>query len=169
MTNREVGLLTFRSLAIYSGILALQQSERIVTFWPNESVTESSSFIFIQTFTPLLLLSGCSIVIWLVSPRVVHKMFHPTGNNEEHGMNIDTIKTLIYSTVGLLLLVDTIRDLVKALFLVMSTVPYDINDVQTLKQRNFIVVVTILKLGIGFWLFLGNRAILQILGKVRGE
>ncbi len=169
MTNRDAGLLTFRALAVYAGILAVEQAERIFRFWPDETETELLGIVYTQIFAPPLLLSVCALILWFISPILARRMFATSEIIESSTVPLADVKSLVFSAIGLLLLIDTIRDLVKTIFLIFTTIAFDTHEKDTLRQRNFLVVVTLLKLGIGSWLFLGTQGLLRVLSRLRRD
>ncbi len=81
MTNRDAGLLTFRALAVYAGILAVEQAERVFRFWPDETETELLGIVYAQIFAPpLLLFSMCSYFMVYIADFGTQDVCHFRNN-----------------------------------------------------------------------------------------
>jgi hypothetical protein len=170
MTNRDAGLLTFRALSIFALLRGLEQTERIVRAWPRTWPEQVrllwQLIIYSQLFAPMMLIIIFSLILWKIAPRLSNRMFTNAQNTNDSAVALKDIEALVFSGIGLYLLVDTIPNLVQTFYATYAS-SFSQLDVSTQMQVNILRLGTILKLAVGFWLLLGAKGLSNIVSKIR--
>jgi hypothetical protein len=170
MTNRDAGLLTFKALSIYAMIMALEQTEWILYRWdkmPPEAGFDT--WIYLDLFAPFLLLIMLSVVLWLGATRLSNRIFINSNQiTEASTISLNDIKNIIFLSIGLYLLVNTISPLIQTISSVYASLTNAI-DPSSRRQVTMLRITTTLKIGMGLWLIFGNKGLTNILKKIRNE
>lgn len=166
MKNRDISVLAFKVLSIYSCLRAVEISQEFIPYFYDE-VEEVGFWVSLQIIIPPILLIISGVTLWFVAPILSRNINDSIESEDTIFNNYDAIQTTAFSVVGIFVLVDVLPMFFRffiALFMLSdkpensSVSPIDIYP---------IFVYTIVKTIIGLWLLLNSKGLVKLVKLVR--
>ena len=172
MTNRDAGLLTFKALAIYAGLRGLELLGKTIRAGIDENETEFWMLDLLQTLLPSLMLFACSFLLWFLASLLSKRVFPVIQAEEGISKPLSEIQSLVFSAIGLIVLAWAIPDLVRSVVITYVSIHYMPGyepSSKMLMHRAISIGTTLVKLSLGFCLFLGSKGLVKALHKLRQD
>jgi hypothetical protein len=159
-TRDGASIALFRALSVYTFIRALELFSQNLTHFlgPKNHITLST---VIETITPVVLLVIGGLLIWHLAPKIAASISKSAGGNDKWGLSLGEIYNIVFCVTGIFLLVDGLPLLVRTVVFIYQIEPLSRVDNLMRAERNSWIAISLLKLGLGFWLLLGSRGIAE--------
>lgn len=169
--NRDIAYMAIRILSIYTFI---QACINLVYFINSTIIVGNNGISFLQMFIgffgPFVLLLGWGILLWIFTDRICNFIVvrKEDMKDEQNRLTIESIQSIAFSIVGLIIFVKAIPQAVRIIPQVkFSMGEYALGNEQLRVKMTFQVIEKILELIIGFSLFVGGKGLVGILKKLR--
>jgi hypothetical protein len=154
MTKREIAILAFKVLSLYTVIRVIDQLPYVLYSFGNEPYFAN---LLIKTIPPLLLVI-CGVLLWYFAPFLASSVSKSAAFENEPDASLADTQTVAFSVVGLFLLASALPEMVNVIVIfftlwVIGTKPALIHN----------IVVLFLKVGLGLWLLLGSRGFVKFI------
>ncbi len=167
-TKRDIGVILFRVLSIYSFLKATESlSDKFIYFFNPQNYT---FMIFIQIIGPAVLLLVWGVIIWYLSPTIASLLSKASDEDKEFGFSLNDVHDMAFSAIGLFILVNTIPDTVNGIGFYYGLIS------QTRLDRHLAYVSgvaylgsLVIKLVLGIWLLIGSHGIVKIIRSTRRD
>jgi hypothetical protein len=167
-TGRDIAIIVLRCLSIYSFVKATELlSDKFAYFFIRENYT----FVkFIQIMGPSAILVACGVIIWLVSPAIASRMLMGRSEDEKHAVSLNNIQNLVFSAMGLFLIVTVIPEIVNRIGFLYAIAFYSTGAKGVAYATEISYLISLLiELSLGIWLLVGVRRIGKIIRALQGE
>jgi len=170
MNKLDLCKITFKFFGVASILKALDSTRNFIII-PFSFTNESEKLMFIHmvitSIVPFILLLSAGIVLWLRSDYFAKLLMNDIESTEKSEISIENIQMIVFSSIGLFILVTTIPDLVQVLSKSIIIhkqwfLPAYDSDIQLTEIPRVVV-----KLILGIYLFLGSRGIGALLNTLR--
>jgi len=167
-TRDGVSVALFRALSIYTFVRGLELFSQNLTHFlgPNNHITLRA---VIDTITPVVLLVIGGLLIWHLAPRIEASISKSAGGTPKWELSLDEVYTIVFCVTGIFLLVDGLPLLVRTVVFIYQIEPYSRVDNLMRAERNSWIAISLLKLGLGFWLLLGSRGITEFVQRKKSK
>jgi len=167
MTNRDIALLSFKILAIFAFIRAVELSSKVIQYFYEEA-TEGYIWIGLQVLLPPVLLILIGIILWIFAPNLSRYVFASSDSNKKsEAVSYTELQTIIFSAFGLIVIVDSLPLLIRSIIAIFMFKVYSISGKESVLQRNIYLLFTALKTVIGIWLLFGSRGVVKFVQSLR--
>ncbi len=158
MTKREIAILSFKVLSLYTVIRVIDQLQYVFYLFANEPVLEN----LLTKIIPPLLLILCAALLWFLAPFLASSVFKSVAVENESVASLVDIQTVAFTVVGLFLLASALPELVNAL--IISFTLWVVGSKQALIHT---IILLFLKVGLGLWLLFRSRGLVNFLRSVQ--
>lgn len=172
MLIKQISYLSIRLMAIYVFTLGMIQLGKTLNVWLQmrslNDITNANYSIFLYTLGPFVLLTLSSVIIWFSANKLTKYLVHTDEKTETQvvNMGLKEIQSLLFSTIGLVLLARSIPQLFQ-IIPEIKIINSNLLSGPALDKAYFFIAQRILEFVIGFYLFLGSRRLVAILNKIR--
>lgn len=167
MNKNEIMKVACRVLSIYAcigGINALfgpismrEQQKTIMTV--THQYSSSPSALSVIVFLPAGLLFLFSAFLWLGASRIkLHSMIEAPSQDNQSGLTAQGMQGIIFSALGIFLLVDSVSPLVNMVSLIATAYQNGILS-RFWSQLSNLAVRGLFTFGFGLWLMLGSKSL----------
>lgn len=159
MTKREIAILSFKILSIYTFISVIDKLPYIL-----DSISRSGDIrenLLMITIPPFIL-ALCGVILWKASPYLASFLCKSTIIQEEPSASLKDIQAAAFSVVGLYMLASSLPECVNVIVVYNTTY----GDKVFLSQ---LISVLLLKSCFGLLLLLGSRGIVNFLRSMRRD
>ncbi len=162
MTKKEIAILSFKVLSIYSAIQGLTVLPNVL-FSISKNTLNDSTYVLFKAAPPLLLII-CGALLWYGAPLLASSIFRATVSENGPGASLQDIQVVAFSVVGLVLLSYALPDLVNyVMFKVFA--PFGGGK----SALFYWIVLTSLKIVLGLWLLFGSRGLVNFINSMRRD
>jgi len=170
--KRDIGVLSFKLLGVYSCIRALELSSRAVQYF-YEGDARGYLWIALQVLLPPVSLILLGVLLW-ISARIISRFVFPSIDSPEpsessNAVSYKELQDIAFSVCGLVVLVDELPMLVRLIVAIFAFKAYSISAIEPVVERNVYLFFTALRVCIGMWLLLGSRGIVKAINAWRRE
>lgn len=168
-TKRDIAIILFRLLSIYSFIVAADMLADNVTKLFNENY--SSVQLLLRTTMPSALMMISGLMIWYISPALAARLSRDLTQDKNHVFSIHEMQEVAFSTIGLFILVNALPDLIYQLAVYYRVVLHlsDVKSSSLSLAGNLYLISLAIKLLLGIWLLIGSRRIVKIVSAMRRD
>jgi hypothetical protein len=167
MNKSEIMKVGYSVLSIYaciSGINALivpismrEQQQTIMTL--THQYSSSPNALSVVVFLPAGLLFLFSAFLWFSARRIeLHSMVEAPSQDNESGLTAQGAQSIIFSALGIFLLVDSVSPLANMISFIASTHQNGISS-RFWSQLASLAVRGLFTFGLGLWLILGSESL----------
>lgn len=179
MSKREIIILAFKIIAIIVVIQSLflittLLAQTITMFGKLNSgvgVDLDSILSVLPYLVGFMLYFGLGIHLWTMAGSYADRMSRDFPSFKEDKKVVpEDIKEIAFSAVGIYVIASSIPQIVQLILQLIDYLPTA--PLRNFPRSNYIfanLISTIIKLGIGFWLLLGSRGIINTIDKLRRE
>ncbi len=160
MTKREIAILSFKVLSIYTFIRVIDQLQYVFYYFQTEPFLQN---LLIKTLPPLLLLI-CGGLLWYLASYLASSVFKSSLSENEPNASLADIQRIAFMVVGLFLIASALPELVN--IVITSLTLWVIGGKPVLIK---LIIVFFLKVGLGFWLLLGSHGIIKLIHLMQRE
>ncbi len=167
-TRRDIAIILFRFLSIYSFVRATEFLSEKFTYFFNP---ENYSFgIFIQIIGPSALLIICGVIIWYLSPMFSAWLLMGPDGDEECGFSLNDFRGVAFSTIGLFIIVNSIPELVNAIGFYYGVVFRSDADKHLIYVTGTVHLLSlVIKFVLGLWLLIGAQGVAKFVRALRRD
>ena len=161
MTRIDISILTFKVISIYAFIKAIDKMTDIMYYiLQYENMHEHSAFLnLIIISLPILLLAICGILLWSLAPVLSNFIFKTQQEENKTDISLTSIQMVAFSTIGLFVLASSLPDFVNVILVIITSKSVEGGETSMIHM----VIVLILKISLGLWLFFGTRSIVNFI------
>ena len=160
MTKKEIATLSFKMLSLYAFISAIDKLPRIFYSMSHNDLRGPGMINFVMAAVPPLLLVICGMLLWFMAPLLAVSIFKSTVSENEPNASFVDIQTIAFSVAGLYVLASALPNLVESVSMYYIIVSHTTEGGAPLGET---IIVLMLKIALGFWLFFGSRSIVKFI------
>jgi hypothetical protein len=166
MTKREIAILSFKVLSLYAVIRVIDNlPHTLYSLFDNYAKNPIIPNVLITTIPPLLLVL-CAALLWYMAPFLASSVYKSVAFENEPNASLADIQTVAFTIVGLFLLASALPEIVSFIVIYYTMWTTDRGGKQVLIRE---IIVLFLKIGLGFWLLLGSRGLVNFIRSMHRE
>ena len=169
MTRKDISILSFKVLGVYAFINAIDKLTDVSYYiFQNKNMhdrTATTALNFLIISGPILLLTFCGLLLWYTAPLLANSIFKSIAPEKKTDASLANIQTIAFSIIGLSILATGLPDLVNVILVILTSTSIEGGR----SSMIHIIIVLLLKLFLGLWLFFGSRRIVNFLGYEKGD
>ncbi len=166
MTKREIAILSFKVLSIYTFIQAIDKSYYVLYYLIyNNQLDVSRRLNLVMTSVPSLLLALCGVILWFTAPLLATSIFKSTVPEDGSQASSTNVQMIAFSVVGLFILATGVPDLVNVVVVMLTATSIEGGPRSMIHN----VVVLLLKIGLGLWLLFGSHKIVNFIRSMQRD
>lgn len=158
MTKREIAVLVCKIFGIYTFLLAVQGLTTGLFMLPTHPYGYTIPLFILLILGYIFFFKPDSIGKYMVSEEKESKI--------KFEVDYEDIQKIAFSVIGLFILASAIPRVFGAILQILTIQIYQ-RDNYPFWLRTSSLIEAVLRLGIGLWLFLGSRALVEFLRKIR--
>lgn len=166
MTKKEIATLSFKVLSLYAFIKAIDKLSSLINYMYKYSLSEVGVSNFIIFAAPMLLLFLFGGLLWFIAPLLAFIISRSTVLEDDSAASLLSIQTVAFSVVGLYMLADSLPALVR------STIWHFTSDSHSMGASSPLIgdiIGSLVQIGLGLWLLLGSRGLVNLIRSMRGD
>ena len=166
MTKREIAILSFKVLSVYAFLRVIDNLPYILySMFGNDAKKAIIPNLLITTIPPLLLVLFGAL-LWYMAPFLASSVYKSAAFENEPNASLADIQTVAFTIVGLFLLASALPEIVSFIVIYYTMWATDIGGKRALIQN---IIVLLLKIGLGLWLLLGSRGLVNVIRSMRRD
>jgi hypothetical protein len=166
MTKREIAILSFKVLSIYTFIQAIDKSYYILYYLIYKNQLDVGRRLnLVMTSVPPLLLALCGVILWYTSPLLATSIFKSTTPEDGSQASLVSIQIAAFSVVGLFILATGLPNLVDMTVVILTAGSIQGGAGAMIHD----IVVLVLKVALGLWLLLGSHGLVKFIRSMQRD
>lgn len=167
MNKREIAVLSFKVLSLYSFIEAISKLSDVIYHVTGGIHDETFIINILLKLIPLILLILFGVLLWFIAPLLTTNIFKFTLQEDKAEISSVDIPIIAFSVVGLCLLATALPNIVEFILVYHSNLVTPITESNIILIQNFIVFL--LKSALGLWLLFDSRRIVNYIYRARRD
>lgn len=172
LRERNIATIALKAMAIYIFIQSIKYISYFISTlyfqFVNQDIGKSLiTNMIIASLAPAIILMILGLILWVKAKKIAEYMVI-CEDVDDRNVNVEELQSAAFSVVGLVILVDIVKDLPKFIFQIMKFKgSYILLKSTTGLEIKISIVIMVIRFAIGLILFLKSRGIVGLIKGLR--